>query len=81
MQAKLQNMKYDYFIVGAGLFGPTFAHLAKKAGKTRILEKYKEELSHNNDILVGGRLESYRYYDMDETILSAFELARNEFNI
>lgn len=26
-------MKYDYLIVGAGLFGSTFAHLATKAGK------------------------------------------------
>lgn len=27
------NMKYDYLIVGAGLFGATFAHLARKQGK------------------------------------------------
>ncbi len=46
-----------------------------------ILEKYKEELRQNNDILVGGRLGSYRYYDMDDTILSAFELAKKELNI
>lgn len=26
-------MKYDYLIVGAGLFGTTFAHLARKQGK------------------------------------------------
>ena len=26
-------MKYDYIIVGAGLFGATFAHLARKRGK------------------------------------------------
>lgn len=26
-------MKYDYLVVGAGLFGATFAHLASKAGK------------------------------------------------
>ena len=26
-------MKYDYLIVGAGLFGATFAHLARKGGK------------------------------------------------
>lgn len=28
-----QSEKYDYLIVGAGLFGATFAHLAKKQGK------------------------------------------------
>lgn len=26
-------MKYDYLIVGAGLFGAVFAHEASKAGK------------------------------------------------
>ena len=28
---------YDYLIVGAGLFGATFAHLAKKAGKSCLV--------------------------------------------
>jgi UDP-galactopyranose mutase len=33
-------MKYDYLIVGSGLFGATFANLAKEAGKScLILEK------------------------------------------
>ena len=27
------NQKYDYLIVGSGLFGATFAHLAHKQGK------------------------------------------------
>ena len=30
-------MKYDYLIVGAGLFGATFAYLANKAGKTCLV--------------------------------------------
>ena len=29
----MKEMKYDYFIVGAGLFGATFAYRAKKMGK------------------------------------------------
>ena len=29
-------MKYDYLIVGSGLYGATFAYLAKKQGKTGI---------------------------------------------
>lgn len=29
-------MKYDYLIVGAGLFGAVFAHEAKKKGKKRV---------------------------------------------
>ena len=33
-------MKYDYVIVGSGLFGSTFANLAKKDGKkVLVLEK------------------------------------------
>ena len=33
-------MRYDYLIVGSGLYGAVFAHEAKKAGKTcLILEK------------------------------------------
>lgn len=36
-------------------------------------------LSQNNpNILFGGRLGSYRYFDMDKVIESAFELARKE---
>ena len=29
----MSDKAYDYLIVGAGLFGATFAYLAKKAGK------------------------------------------------
>ncbi len=32
-RAKIKDMKYDYLIVGSGLFGATFAHLANKQGK------------------------------------------------
>ena len=35
-------MKYDYLIVGSGLFGATFANLARESGKTcLVLEKRK----------------------------------------
>ena len=27
-------MKYDYLVVGAGLYGAVFSHEAKKAGKS-----------------------------------------------
>ena len=33
-------MKYDYLIVGSGLYGAVFAHEAKKAGKSGV--KYFE---------------------------------------
>ncbi len=29
----MENMKYDYLIVGAGLYGATFAHFATQQGK------------------------------------------------
>lgn len=29
--------KYDYLIVGSGLFGATFAYMAKKAGKSCLV--------------------------------------------
>ena len=33
-------MKYDYLVVGAGLYGSVFAHEAKKAGKTvQVIDK------------------------------------------
>ena len=30
-------MKYDYLVVGAGLFGATFAYEAKKRGKSCLV--------------------------------------------
>ena len=40
-------MKYDYLIVGAGLFGATFAHLAKKVGKTCIIIDQRNHIGGN----------------------------------
>ena len=36
---------YDYLIVGAGLFGATFAHLATKAGKIDDVQVYSRALN------------------------------------
>lgn len=33
----MNDKKYDYLVVGAGLFGATFAHLARKQGKTCLV--------------------------------------------
>lgn len=46
-----------------------------------LLNRYREEVERHDDILVGGRLGSYRYYDMDDTILAAMDLAKKEFNV
>jgi UDP-galactopyranose mutase len=40
--------------------------------------KYKEEIESNKDIILGGRLGDYRYYDMDQAIGSAL-LATAQF--
>lgn len=33
MNMQCNNKKYDYLIVGSGLYGATFAHFVHKAGK------------------------------------------------
>ncbi len=38
---------YDYLIVGSGLFGATFAHLAKKQGKTCLVIDKRQHLGGN----------------------------------
>ena len=40
-------MKYDYLIVGAGLFGATFAYLATKAGKRCLVIDKRSHLGGN----------------------------------
>ena len=39
--------KYDYLIVGSGLFGATFAHLAHKQGKTCLVIDKRPQLGGN----------------------------------
>ena len=39
--------KYDYLIVGAGLFGAVFAERAKKAGKTCLVIDKREQIAGN----------------------------------
>lgn len=41
------TMKYDYLIVGSGLFGATFAYLAKKAGKKCLIIDKRPHLGGN----------------------------------
>ena len=40
-------MKYDYLIVGAGLFGAVFAYEAKKAGKTCLVIDKRDHIAGN----------------------------------
>ena len=41
------NKHYDYLIVGSGLFGATFAHLAHKQGKTCLVIDKRPQLGGN----------------------------------
>lgn len=40
-------MKYDFLVVGAGLFGSTFAHQAKKHGKTVLVIDKRQDVGGN----------------------------------
>lgn len=42
-----KNFEYDYLIVGAGLFGATFAHAMKKAGKRCLIIDKRNEKGGN----------------------------------
>ena len=42
-----KNTKYDYLIVGSGLFGATFANLAKKAGKKVLVIEKRDHIAGN----------------------------------
>ena len=43
---------------------------------TALYEQYKELSSHETNILFGGRLGEYKYYDMDKVIATALEKSR-----
>ena len=43
----MNNQRYDYLIVGSGLFGATFAHLAHKQGKKCLVIDKRPHLGGN----------------------------------
>lgn len=43
----------------------------------RLLEQYQAEAKRLTNIWFGGRLGSYRYFDMDDTVAAALELANS----
>ena len=54
-------------VVGAGMFGAVVAHEAAKRGmKVTVVDRRRH---------VGGRLGSFRYYDMHDTITAALKYA------
>ncbi|MDF2791983.1 MAG: UDP-galactopyranose mutase [Neobacillus sp.] len=43
----MNSRKYDFLIVGAGLYGAVFAHMAKKAGKTCLIIDKRSHIAGN----------------------------------
>lgn len=43
-----------------------------------LYEKYRELAKKEKNVLFGGRLGQYRYYDMDKTVAAALELVKEE---
>lgn len=43
-----------------------------------IYEKYKEYAKNDKDVIFGGRLGKYKYYDMDKVILDALQCVEKE---
>ena len=43
----MQHKKYEYLIIGAGLFGATFAHFAKNAGKKCLIIDRRSQIGGN----------------------------------
>ena len=84
--------KYDYLIVGAGLFGSVFAYEASKKWNhndeayypinddknNKFFSKYQELSKTENNIIFGGILGHYKYYDIGKTISVALELLDKE---
>ena len=44
----------------------------------KLAEKYKELAANEKNVVFGGRLAEYKYYDMDDVIKSAFECFKKE---
>ena len=78
-------MKYDYLVVGAGLFGSTFANLAKQKGKkVLVIEKrpniagniYTEKIENINVHKYGAHIFHTDYKDVWEYVNSFAEFNR-----
>lgn len=46
----------------------------------QLFEKYKELASKKNQVIFGGRLGDYKYYDMHHVILNALNVVEKEFD-
>ena len=44
----------------------------------KLADKYRELASKEDNVIFGGRLAEYKYYDMDDVIKAAFDCVNNE---
>lgn len=44
---------------------------------TKLYEKYRDLADKQDKVIFGGRLGMYKYFDMDDTIIAAWNLAKN----
>lgn len=66
-------MKYDYLIVGAGLYGAVFAHEMKKRGKQCLVIEKREHIAGNiycreQDGIMVHMYGAHIFHTSDETI-------------
>lgn len=45
---------------------------------SELYKKYKDRAAEEKNIIFGGRLGEYKYYDMDQVILAALQMSRDE---
>ena len=45
-----------------------------------LYEKYRSKAAQEENVLFGGRLGEFRYYDMDKVIRSALDAVRSELD-
>lgn len=64
--------KFDYLVVGSGLYGAIFAHEAKAHSE------YKKLAEAEDKVIFGGRLGEYKYYDMDQVIAAVLDKCEKE---
>ena len=44
----------------------------------KLAEEYRKLAKKEENVIFGGRLAEYKYYDMDDVIKSAFDIYSNE---
>jgi len=71
---------YGYLIIGSGLFGATFANLARKAGKNVLVIDKRPHIAGDSHIF-GGMPAEYKYYDMDDVVERAMAVAKQELRV